>query len=180
MDPDGRASILARVINDVGGAYTVAHYAGKITGDKSLFHSLVDMGRLNSLETDGGVSHYSGDGIMVSEYTVNAEYVIYYSNMNDDIVNQAIENVEATGQFNSEEYRIFLNDCNDYTSAVYNEYKQLWMEDFKSNYTIENGWDNFIANISAAIAWTGHYYKITERSGEIVTIGGIDGETVTE
>ena len=60
-DPDGRASILQRVINDseTNRKYRYAHIIGKNTGNPHTLHGLVDFGELGGFSKDGSVSQYS-------------------------------------------------------------------------------------------------------------------------
>ncbi len=173
MDPDGRASILGRVINDgVNKYYNLAHDLGNSTGWKWLKHSIIDFEELDNFDK---VSHYSGisSGVIEIEIPGSRQYEIYYSDMRDDIMKVAVKNVLTTNEFENTDYEILSNDCNDYTNAVYKEYKKLWKQDYKSKNQNSN-------SITTWFAWLEHRSEIRERRGEIITIGGDDGIEITD
>ncbi len=100
-------------------------------------HGLVDRSDLGGIKEPNSVSQYSG---AKSGFTTNdagsqiSEYKIVYSGMNDVLTDKAIDNVLNSEQFGGGDnekakslYKIFANDCNDYTSAVFEEYKNLWL-----------------------------------------------------
>ena len=179
IDPDGRASILQRPINKGSKtAYNVANWFGTNWG--WFLHGLVDYGDLTSTKS---VIQYSGaqSGITSTDISnKEREYKIIYTDMDDELTKKAADIVnkmerfgggDLSGLYNDEKstknagakYKIFSNDCNDYTAAVFNEYKKLWLEDFKNKNPDAN--DKEIKN-----AWKNHYKDITKRKGEWITI----------
>lgn len=59
--------------------------------------------------------------------------------MDDKLTEQAVKNVLATERFGAgdpkkqKKYELFKNDCNDYTTAVFEEYENLWKEKYKQD-----------------------------------------------
>jgi RHS repeat-associated protein len=161
-DPDGEASILTRLINrGVKKYYDAANSIGKATGWEPSLHSLVDMGDLNSVSR---VYQYSGRNSGFTEndnYSNEKTYRIVYSGMDDSLTERAVEKVKNRMNFgsgNNEKakkwYVPFLNDCNDFTDAVFNEYSRLWKEDFAKNnedvnkHDIDTAWNEHLKDIS--------------------------------
>ena len=60
-------------------------------------------------------------------------------------------------------YHIFINDCNDYTDAVFQEYKRLWKEDYKN-------YNKNVTKWQINKAWKKHLREISKRKGEWVEI----------
>lgn len=88
--------------------------------------------------------------------------------MDDGLTNTAIENVLKMDQFGAGDdekakslYKIGDNDCNDYTEAVFSEYKSLWTADQADQNSDDKGFD-------VDTAWDNHYKDLTKRSGEYV------------
>ena len=176
-DPDGKASILQRPINKVANrAYNIANFFGTNLG--VFLHGLVDYGDLSSVSD---VAQYSGEksGITSTDTSsIERDYKIIYTGMDDDLTKQAVEivnNMERFGAGNKDgkeegnttnagaKYKIFLNDCNDYTAAVFKEYKSLWKEKYKQDNP--KSW-----KIHANLAWLAHWWKISGRKGEWIKI----------
>ena len=176
-DPDGKASILQRPINKgANRAYNIANFFGTNLG--VFLHGLVDYGDLSSVSD---VAQYSGEksGITSTDTSsVERDYKIIYTGMDDDLTKQAVEivnNMERFGAGNKDgkekgnttnagaKYKIFLNDCNDYTAAVFKEYKTLWKEKYKQDNP--KAW-----KIQANLAWLAHWWKISGRKGEWIKI----------
>ncbi|MCR5285513.1 MAG: hypothetical protein K6D95_07935 [Treponema sp.] len=178
-DPDGRASILQRPINKGSKtAYNIANWFGTNLG--CFLHGLVDYGDLSSTKS---VSQYSGSqsGITKTDRdSIERNYKIIYTGMDDALTKKAVEKVNSMEDFGNgntkglgeekdsttnagAKYKIFFNDCNDYTAAVFNEYKNLWTEDYKSKNPDAN--DKQVKS-----AWKTHYDEITKRKGEWTTI----------
>ncbi|QNL98441.1 hypothetical protein [Treponema sp. Marseille-Q4132] len=69
-DPDGRASILQRVINDneTNRKYRYAHIIGKNAGNPHTLHGLVGFGELGGFRKDGSVSQYSDKHLGVTDH----------------------------------------------------------------------------------------------------------------
>jgi RHS repeat-associated protein len=162
VDPDGNASILTRPINrDVDRTYDAANWIGKKTGIGATLHSLVDMGDLTSVSN---VYQYSGKGsgfTYSDTYSKEKTYKVLYSGMDDALTEKAAKNVLKQERFGAgdnekakELYKIFSNDCNDFTKAVFNEYEKLWKEDFlskndgASERDVNKAWDNHKKEIS--------------------------------
>ena len=167
IDPTGMASILSRPINKGSRlAYNVANFFGEKLG--IFTHGLVDKNGLDYVEA---VSQYSGSHSGFTKSDTNSQirrYKIKYSGMDDTLTNEAIENVLSTEQFGSGDnekakslYKIFENDCNDYTDAVFSEYKSLWMEDQGAK---NEGIEDFDVNT----AWDAHYDELTKDQGQYV------------
>ena len=171
-DPNGKASILQRVINDssTNRKYHYAHIVGKITRIPCTLHGLVDFGELGNFSEPNSVSQYSGKN---SGFTDNdrgshtKEYIIVYTDMDDELTKQAVKNVLATERFGEgdpekqkQKYEVFKNDCNSYTAAVFTEYKRLWKENYRQNNPNACG-------IEVYFAWESHLFKLTARTGEI-------------
>ncbi len=172
IDPDGRASILLRVINDssTDKKYHWAHIIGGLTQIPRILHGLVDFGELGGFSEPGSVSQYSGKK---SGFTDNdkgsqtKKYIIVYTGMDDDLTKQAVDNVLATEQFGAgdpklqkEKYEVLKNDCNTYTAAVFEEYKRLWKERYRKEHPKSWG-------IGVFFAWESHMSEISSRAGEI-------------
>ena len=179
VDPDGRASILQRPINKGSNfAYNVANWFGTNLG--WFLHGLVDYGDLTSTKQ---VSQYSGESSGITTTDIGSQerkYKIVYTGLDDALTKRAVENVNKMENFGSGDtnglyqdkysttnagakYKIFVNDCNDYTSAFFKEYEKLWKEDFISKNS--NADDKQVNK-----AWLEHYKEISKRSGEWVTI----------
>ena len=171
-DPDGRASILQRVINDseTNRKYHYAHIIGKNTGNPYTLHGLVDFGELGGFSKDGSVSQYSGNHLGFTDHDRGSKtnrYTIVYTGMDDKLTEQAVKNVLATERFGAgdpkkqkEKYEVFKNDCNDYTKAVFEEYENLWKEKYKQDNP--KAW-----KIQVNFAWLRHFWKISKQQGEI-------------
>ncbi len=179
IDPDGRASILQRPINKgTKWYYNAANFFGKYFG--WFLHGLVDYEDLTSTKS---VSQYSGENSGITTTDIDNKernYKIIYTEMDDELTKKAVANVnkmETFGGGNTKglsqekdsktnagaKYKVFTNDCNDYTAAVFEEYKKLWMEDYKTKNPKANK-----KQIKAA--WKKHYEKISERKGEWIEI----------
>jgi len=179
IDPNGEASILQRPINKgTKWYYNAAHWFGDNFG--WFLHGLVDYGDLSSTNS---VSQYSGaeSGITKSDRdSKERKYKIIYTDMDDNLVKKAVKNVNQMEEFgngntkgkrdepNSKtnagaKYKVFFNDCNDYTDAVFNEYKKLWIEDYKAK-------NKEASEKQVKKAWKEHYKYITKRKGEWITI----------
>ena len=173
----GRASILQRPINKGSNRlYNIANFFGTNLG--VFLHGLVDYGDLSSVSD---VAQYSGEnsGITFTDgLSFERDYKIIYTGMDDDLTKQAVEivnNMERFGAGNNygkeegnttnvgAKYKIFLNDCNDYTAAVFKEYKTLWKEKYKQDNP--KAW-----KIQANLAWLAHWWKISGRKGEWIKI----------
>ena len=135
VDPDGRASILQRTINDneTNKAYHYAHVIGANTGLRFVLHGLVDRGELGEFSKKNSVWQYSGSK---SGFTTNDagsktdKYIIRYSGMDDVLTEKAVNTVLQSERFGSgdneqakRKYSIFKNDCNAFTREVLKEYK---------------------------------------------------------
>ena len=179
-DPDGKASILSRRINSSGTnkAYRIASKLGKLF--EFAKHSLVDYGEFETFNDSYGMVHHLGSnkGIVYKELinVDDREYTIRYTNMYDDITNQAVENVLDMERFGGrlengkhnndsakQKYKILINDCNAFTRAVFKEYKKLWKENWKKE-------NKSTSRYQAWKAWREHYKEITKRRGEKVEI----------
>ena len=143
-------------------------------------HGLVDFGDLSSTAK---VSQYSGsnNGITGTDKSSEIrEYKILYTGMDEELTKQAVKTVNQLEQFGNgntnglskepnsttnagAKYHIFSNDCNDYTAAVFKEYKKLWIK----QYEIKNP-DASKKEIKKA--WKGHEKEITSRKGEWIEI----------
>ncbi|MBQ5877338.1 MAG: hypothetical protein IIW71_06035, partial [Treponema sp.] len=171
VDPDGRASILQRTINDssTNKAYHIAHLIGETTNFSSVLHSLVDRGTLGGMNEKNSVFQYSGSN---SGFTTDdrdsksSKYIIRYTDMDDEITDQAAKNVLSLEQFGSgnnetakTKYKIFKNDCNDFTKAVLKEYKKLWIENYKEK-------NSNASKLDILLSWKQHYDDISKRNGE--------------
>ena len=87
--------------------------------------------------------------------------------MNDKLTDQAAKNVLVSKKFgsgNNEEakkkYKIFKNDCNDFTKSVLKEYEKLWKEDYKEKNSDKS-------SFSIWKAWLNHYKDISKRNRKI-------------
>ena len=172
VDPDGRASILQRVINDseTNRKYHYAHIIGKNTGNPHTLHGLVDFGELGGFSKDGSVSQYSGNHLGFTDHDRGSKtnrYTIVYTGMDDKLTEQAVKNVLATEQFGAgdsekqkEKYQAFMNNCNDYTAAVFKEYETLWKKKYKQDNP--KAW-----KIDTDLAWAIHLWEISKRRGEV-------------
>ena len=171
-DPDGRASILSRTINDskTNKSYHLAHVLGEKTKFSPILHGLVDRGKLGGFKGKNSVYQYSGSK---SGFTTNdagsetSDYIIQYTGMDDNLTDQAAKNVLASERFGSSDnekakklYKIFSNDCNDFTKEVFKEYKSLWINKFKNE-------NPNASNQDVKKAWKEHETKISSRKGEI-------------
>ena len=172
VDPDGRASILQRAINDNDSnkAYHFAHKIGEATELPQVLHGLVDRGALGGMDKKDFVYQYSGakSGFTTDDSaSKTSKYIVRYSGMDDNLTDLAIQkakNLERFGSGNNDEakekYSIFFNDCNDFTKAVLNEYKTLWKSEYKKN-------NPNASNFSILKAWIKHEREITKDSGKI-------------
>ncbi|WP_038100532.1 RHS repeat domain-containing protein, partial [Treponema pedis] len=176
-DPDGEASILMRQIDaGLNAKYDSGHVLGKYFDFAK--HSLIDYGTLKSFRDSGGLIHQLGKklGIVNREVTKNDQYIIKYTNMDDDITKQAVENVLdmerfggrlKDGKHNNEsakqKYKILINDCNAFTRAVFKEYKKLWKENWKKE-------NKSTSRYQAWKAWRKHYKEISARRNEEIQI----------
>lgn len=167
VDPTGLADILSRAINSgVTFNYNVANFLGEsFPGWRAVRHSLVVVNKSN---TNNDVYHYVGKsgGIGYSdEYAIqkgNNKYRIIYSGLDDDLAEQASLNVINSEQFGGGDnekakqlYKIFKNDCNDFTEAVITEYEKLW----RAQQNVDD----------VDSAWAEHYSAITqERNVEVI------------
>lgn len=104
------------------------------------------------------------------------EYIIQYSDMEDKITDQAAQNVlqlerfgcgdtrglNENGGVNSAggKYKIFRNDCNSFTRAVFKEYRKLWKLEYSRN-------NPDASKIEIWKAWRNHKSEITKRRGEV-------------
>ena len=179
IDPDGRASILQRTINSgTKWYYNVAHWFGTNLG--LFLHGLVDFGDLSSTNY---VSQYSGKELGITKTdrgNQERNYKIIYTGMDDALTKMAVERVNKMEKFGNgntkglgeqkdsktnagAKYKVFFNDCNDYTDAVFKEYKKLWIEDYKSK-------NSDATDRQVRTAWETHYKKISERKGKWETI----------
>ena len=86
--------------------------------------------------------------------------------MDDEITDQAAKNVLSLEQFGSgnnetakTKYKIFKNDCNDFTKAVLKEYKKLWIENYKEK-------NSNASKLDILLSWKQHYDDISKRNGE--------------
>lgn len=166
-DPDGLAAILSRPINSgTKWYYNLANFVGTKFG---IFHHwLVDR---NGLDFVDKVAQYSGSesGITYSDKNSPIRtYTIKFSNLDDAITEKALKNVIASDQFGNGDkdkqkqlYKVFANDCKDFTTAVFNEYKSLWMQRDKENNTNN-------PEYNADASWDAHYKEITKQQGEKV------------
>ena len=171
-DPDGRASILQRTINDstTNKAYHFAHKIGKATHFVPILHGLVDRGALGGFKNKNSVYKYSGSksGFTTDDSASKTdEYIIRYTDMDDKLTDQAAKNVLASERFGSgnnekakKKYKIFINDCNDFTKSVLREYKKLWKEDYKQKNSDKS-------RFSMWKAWRNHYKDISKKKGEV-------------
>ena len=171
-DPDGYASILQRVINnsDDNLKYKAAHYIGLFTEIKHTLHGLVDRGELGGMDKTNSVYQYSGakSGFTTTDSSRQTNiYVIQYTDMDEELTEQAVHNVLNYDRFGNgnnkkamELYKIFSNDCNSFTDAVFKEYKRLWKEDFKEKTGSRN---SFYINFR----WFLHKQYISSHYGEI-------------
>ena len=172
VDPNGKASILSRTINDskTNKSYHIAHVLGKKTKFSPILHGLVDRGKLGGFKGKNSVYQYSG---AKSGFTTNdagsetSDYIIQYTGMDDDLTDQVAKNVLASERFGSNDnekakklYKIFSNDCNDFTKEVFKEYKSLWINKFKNE-------NPNASNQDVKKAWKEHETKISSRKGEI-------------
>lgn len=57
-------------------------------------------------------------------------------------------------------YKIFKNDCNDFTESVLKEYEKLWKEDYKEKNSDKS-------SFSIWKAWLNHYKDISKRNRKI-------------
>ena len=57
-------------------------------------------------------------------------------------------------------YKIFKNDCNDFTKSVLKEYEKLWKEDYKEKNSDKS-------SFSIWKAWLNHYKDISKRNRKI-------------
>jgi RHS repeat-associated protein len=171
VDPDGRASILTRLINRGSHwYYNSANELGRKTEFKLFLHSLVDMDDLSSVLN---VYQYSGPGSGFTRsdtYSAEKEYTIVYSGMDDALTEQAAKNVLSLERFGANDndkakelYKIFINDCNDFTNAIIKEYEKLWKVDYRSKN--ENASKRDTNN-----AWKSHFNAIKQEQGEKVEI----------
>jgi len=95
--------------------------------------------------------------------------------MDDALTDKAIRrelSMERFGSGDNEKakslYKIFLNDCNDYTVAVFNEYKRLWINDQAPKNKNNAKFD--------VKAWDEHYKDLTKRRGEYVDLTPTEAE----
>ena len=177
VDPDGEASILMRQIDaGLNAKYDSGHVLGKYFDFAK--HSLIDYGTLKSFRDSGGLIHQLGKklGIVNREVTKNDQYIIKYTNMDDDITKQAVENVLGMERFGGrledgkhnndsakQKYKILINDCNAFTRAVFKEYKKLWKENWKKE-------NKSTSRYQAWKAWRKHYKEISARRNEEIQI----------
>ena len=144
-DPDGKASILQRTINDseTNKSYHYAHVIGANTGLRFVLHGLVDRGELGEFSKKDSVWQYSG---AKSGFTTNDagsktdKYIIRYSGMDDVLTEKAVNTVLQSERFGSgdneqakRKYSIFKNDCNAFTREVLKEYKNEWKKEYRNN-----------------------------------------------
>ena len=172
MDPDGKASILQRTINDseTDRSYHYAHIIGEKTRHPYILHGLVDFGELGGFSEEGSVSQYSGKNSGFTNHDRGSKtnkYIIVYTGMDDKLTEQAVKNVLATEQFGAgdiekqkEKYQAFMNNCNDYTAAVFKEYETLWKKKYKQDNP--KAW-----KIDTDLAWAMHFLEISRRQGEV-------------
>ena len=172
VDLDGRASILQRTINDstTNSSYHLAHLIGETTKFSPVLHGLVDRGQLGGFKEKNSVYQYSDtkSGFTTDDISSKThKYIIRYTDMDDSLTDQAAKNVLATERFGAginedakTKYKIFKNDCNDFTSAVLNEYKRLWRKEYKDNNPNKS-------NFAVWKAWSKHYRDISRRNGEV-------------
>ena len=145
VDPDGKASILQRTINDnqTNKAYHYAHVIGANTGLRFVLHGLVDRDELGEFSKKNSVWQYSGSK---SGFTTNDagsktdKYIIRYSGMDDPLTEKAVNTVLQSERFGSgdneqakRKYSIFKNDCNAFTREVLKEYKNEWKKEYRNN-----------------------------------------------
>ncbi|WP_253721955.1 RHS repeat domain-containing protein [Treponema sp. OMZ 787] len=180
IDPDGEASILSRRINSNGTvkAYKIASKLGKIF--EFAKHSLVDYGELKTFKDSYGMVHHLGrnQGIKYNELknVEDRQYSIKYTNMDDNITKQAVENALNMERFGGklpngkhnndsakQKYKILINDCNAFTRTVFKEYKKLWKENWKKE-------NNSTSRYQAWKAWRRHYKEISARRNEEIQI----------
>ncbi|MDD7697994.1 MAG: RHS repeat-associated core domain-containing protein, partial [Spirochaetia bacterium] len=174
-DPDGRSDIYKRkmdsrsnIILGVGNFFGFRHYLfrGKFfkgNGRYSIYQF-----------SQGGVSQYE------SSYFKNFEYEIVYSDLDEDIAEQAAQNVKNSVDpktrkklFSKETYKIFDNDCHDFTDAIMSEYERLWKEKNQSKHENDELYD-------VDKEWNLHQKKITKRKGEIVKFSDINCDKLEE
>ena len=179
-DPNGEASILQRPINKgTKWYYNDANWFGTNWG--WFLHGLVDYGDLSSTKS---VSQYSGADSGITDSDDNNKernYKIIYTDMDDKLIKKAVKNVNQMERFGSgfnggknkkknknnenagTKYKVFLNDCNDYTEEVFKEYKKLWIEDYREK-------NKKASEKEVKKAWKEHYKYISRRKGEWIKI----------
>ena len=178
IDPTGRASILQRPINKgQKWAYNTANWFGKNLG--FFLHGLIDYGDLSSTNS---VSQYSGENLGITTTdSANTErnYKIIYTGMDDALTKEAVKIVNNLEEFGNGDtrglanggddksaggkYKIFFNDCNDYTAAVFKEYKRLWKEKYKND-NPEKSW------FARQSEWRKHKKEISAQKGDWIEI----------
>ena len=124
--------------------------------------------------SQGGVSQQE------SKYFTNFEYEIVYSDLDSAVAEQAAINVKKlcnprTGKqiFTSETYKIFDNDCHDFTDTIMVEYEKLWKEKMQLKHKDDSDYD-------ADKEWAEHKIEITKRTGEKIQFGDINKDNLED
>lgn len=124
-DPDGKASILSRTINDskTNKSYHLAHVLGEKTKFSPILHGLVDRGKLGGFKGKNSVYQYSWSK---SGFTTNdagsetSDYIIQYTGMDDDLTDQAAKNVLASEKAINEAVKYCVQN-GIYSTNIYGE-----------------------------------------------------------
>ena len=162
IDPDGRSEIYKRRMDS---RHNNLLKVGNLLGFK---HFLF---RGRHYKSGYSIYQYSASGISKRETFHCDDYEIVYSDLDENIAEQAAVNVSnsKTTEFTSKKYKILSHDCQDYTNAIMKEYKRLWIEREEKRHKGEDGFD-------INKAWSEHEKKITARQGEHIKYNDINQE----
>ena len=102
------------------------------------------------------------DGVMIlnKHYLCIAVYDIAYHKTIFKIIDISKYLTRSSFSKAKKKYKIFINDCNDFTKSVLREYKKLWKEDYKQKNSDKS-------RFSIWKAWRNHYKDISKKKGEV-------------
>ena len=157
VDPTGLASIYHRDMfagNDkilqIGNAINMDHWlvAVKINDNKN------------------NITQFHSKGFQYNEKVGARPYIVEYSGMDDNLTAKAITNTLKLDKYGAgdkenqaKSYNPLFNNCNNFTSDVFKEYKNLWVDNQKSLHENDNKFD-------VNKAWDSHFKDISKDRGK--------------
>ena len=125
-DPTGNAAVLKRDARVDGSGGVLANSIPLISPG----HSLIAY-------KSGGkqkVVQYGDAGVRIKEKSGIGPYEIKKVGLKDKLVERAVKNTMKSKTFIAKSYNALSNNCNDFTEAVFNEYKNLYVSGKKNKY----------------------------------------------